>query len=150
MMSRFWSSLPRLIAVALLVMSCGALLYAQSTTDGAIGGTVFDSTGAVVPNAKVTAHNNETNAEQTVTSDASGYYRITNLRSGNYTVTVAGGGLAPYKAQDVVVSVGSVTDLSPRLGVAGASETVDVTAETPQINLTSAEVATTLNQVAIS
>jgi hypothetical protein len=150
MMSRFWSSLPRLVAVALLVMSCGALLYAQSTTDGAIGGTVFDSTGAVVPNAKVTVHNNETNAEQSVTSDASGYYRVTNLRSGNYTVTVAGGGLAPYKAQDVVVSVGSVTDFSPRLGVAGASETVDVTAETPQINLTSAEVSTTLNQVAIS
>ena len=148
-MSRFWSSIPRLVAAALLVMSFGALLHAQSTTDGAIGGTVFDSTGAVVPNAKVTVHNNETNAEQSVTSDASGYFRVTNLRSGNYTVTINGGGLAPFKAQDVVVSVGSVTDLSPRLGVAGASETVDVTAETPQINLTSPEIATTLNQVAI-
>ena len=53
MMSRFWSSIQRLVTVALLVASCGALLYAQSTTDGAIGGTVYDTNGAVVANAKV-------------------------------------------------------------------------------------------------
>jgi hypothetical protein len=150
MKSRFWSSIQRLITVALLVATCGALLYAQSTTDGAIGGTVYDSTGAVVPNAKISVHNHETNAEQSVTSDASGYYRITNLRSGNYTVTVSGGGLAAYKAESVVVSVGSVTDLSPHLGVAGTNETVDVTAEIPQINVTSQEIASTLNQTAIA
>jgi hypothetical protein len=150
MKSRFWSSIQRLVTVALLVAACSALLYAQSTTDGAIGGTIYDSTGAVVANAKISAHNHETNAEQSVTSDASGYYRITNLRSGNYTVTIAGGGLASYKAESVVVSVGSVTDLSPHLGVAGTNETVDVTAEIPQINITSQEIASTLNQTAIA
>src|SRR4029077_3340899 len=150
MMSRFWSSIQRLVTVALLVITFGALLYAQSTTDGAIGGTVYDSTGAVVAGAKVSVHNNGTNAEQAVTSDASGYYRVTSLASGTYTVTIAGTGLAPFKAQQVVVSVGSVTDLSPRLGVAGTSETVDVTAEAPQINTTSPEFASTLNQTAIS
>ena len=57
-MSRFWSSILRLVAVAFLVPSCGALLYAQSTTDGAVGGTVYDSNGAVVANAKVVVRNN--------------------------------------------------------------------------------------------
>src|SRR5471032_2913821 len=57
MMSRFWSPIQRLVTVALLVASCGALLYAQSTTDGAIGGTVYDTNGAVVANAKITVHN---------------------------------------------------------------------------------------------
>src|ERR1051326_2401711 len=147
---RFWSSIQRLVAVALLIISFGAMVYAQSTTDGAIGGTVYDSTGAVVANAKITVHNNGTNAEQTATGDASGYYRITGLQSGTYTVTISAAGLAPYKAQQVVVSVGSVTDLSPRLGVAGTSETVEVTAEVPQINTTSPEFAPTLNQTAIS
>ncbi len=150
MKSSFWSPIQRLVAVALLVMSFGVLLVAQSTTDGAIGGTIYDSSGAVVPNAKVTVHNNGTNAEQSVASDASGYYRVTGLQSGTYTVTISGGGLAPYKAQQVIVSVGSVTDLSPRLSVAGTSETVDVTAEAPQINTTSPEFAPTLNQTAIS
>jgi len=150
MKSRFWSSIERLMLVVLLVMCCSALVYAQSTTDGAIGGTVYDSTGAVVANAKITVHNNGTNAEQTITSDASGYYRVTGLVPGTYTVTISGGGLAPYKAPQVIVSVGSVTDLSPKLGVSGTSETVDVTAEAPQINTTSPEFAPTLNQVAIS
>jgi len=150
MKSRFWSSIQRLVTVALLATCCSALVYAQSTTDGAIGGTVYDSTGAVVANAKVTVHNNGTNAEQTITGDASGYYRVTNLQPGTYTVTINGGGLAPYKAEQVIVSVGSVTDLSPRLGVGGTSETVEVSAEVPQINTTSPEFAPTLNQVAIS
>src|ERR1051326_2494268 len=147
---RFWSSIQRLVAVALLIISFGAMVYAQSTTDGAIGGTVYDSTGAVVANAKITVHNNGTNAEQTITSDASGYYRVTGLQPGSYTVNISSGGLAPFKAAQVVVSVGSVTDLSPRLGVGGTTETVEVTADVPQINTTSPEFAPTLNQTAIS
>src|SRR5262249_10274720 len=114
------------------------------------GGTVYDSTGAVVANAKVTVHNSGTNADKTITSDASGFYRVTGLQPGSYTVSISSTGLAPFKAQQVVVSVGSVTDLSPHLGVSGTSETVEVTAEVPTINTTSPEFAPTLNQTAIS
>jgi len=150
MKSRFWSSIQRLVTVALLVISFGALLYAQSTTDGAIGGTVYDTNGAVVSNAKITVRNNGTNAAKTVTTNDSGYFRATNLSSGTYTVTINQQGFAPYKAEQVIVQVGSVTDVSPRLAVGSATETVDVTAEAPQINTTSAEFSPTLNQVAIS
>jgi len=150
MKSRFWSSIEKVGLVALLIMSFSVLVLAQSTTDGAIGGTVYDSTGAVVANAKVTVHNNGTNAEQTITSDASGYYRVTGLRPGSYTVNISSGGLAPFKASQVIVSVGTVTDLSPRLGVSGTSETVEVSAEVPQINTSSPEFAPSLNQTAIS
>jgi hypothetical protein len=150
MMSRFWSSIQRLVLVAFFVVSCGALLYAQSTTDGAIGGTVYDTNGAVVANATVTVHNNGTNAEQKVTADASGYYRVTKLPSGSYTVSVNEKGFSAYKAEQVIVQVGSVTEISPRLTVGGTSETVEVTAEAPQINYTSADFAPTLNQTAIS
>ena len=149
-MSRFWSSIQRLVTVTLFATICGALLYAQSTTDGAIGGTVYDTNGAVVANATVTVHNNGTNAEQKVTADASGYYRVSKLPSGSYTVSVNEKGFAAYKAEQVIVQVGSVTEISPRLAVSGASETVEVTAEAPQINYTSADFAPTLNQTAIS
>src|SRR5579871_6300488 len=109
---RFWSSIQRLVAVAFLAVSFGALLHAQSTTDGAIGGTVYDSNGAVVANAKVVVHNNGTNAEQTIAADASGYYRVTKLASGSYTVQITVNGFSPYKAEQVIVQVGSVTDVS--------------------------------------
>lgn len=150
MKSRFWSSIQRLVTVALLVASCGALLYAQSTTDGAIGGTVFDTNGAVVANAKVVVRNNGTNAETTVTTDGSGYFRANKLQPGTYTVAVSEQGFAPFKAEQVIVQVGSVTDISPRLGIGGSTETVEVSAEAPQINTTSADFAPTLNQTAIS
>ncbi len=145
-----WSSIQRLLTVALLATSFGALLYAQSTTDGAVGGTVYDTNGAVVANAKVVVHNNGTNAEQTTTTDGSGYFRVNKLQPGTYTVAVTEQGFSPFKAEQVIVQVGSVTDLSPRLAIGSNTETVDVTAETPQINTSSPEFAPTLNQVAIS
>lgn len=149
-MSFFWSSIQRLVLVAFVAVSCGALLYAQSTTDGAIGGTVYDANGAVVANATVTVHNIGTNAEKTITSNDSGYYRITNLAPGTYAVTINQQGFAPYKAELVTVQVGSITDVSPHLGIGSANEIVDVTGEAPQINTTSADFAPTLNQEAIS
>jgi Carboxypeptidase regulatory-like domain len=56
-----------------LGVAAGAML-AQSSTQGAIGGTVFDSTGAVIGKATVTIHNDGTNAEQLVTTDDSGSF----------------------------------------------------------------------------
>lgn len=146
----FGNSMRRILMLALFaVMGC-ALLAAQSTTDGAIGGTVFDSTGAVIPKAQVVVHNNGTNAEHTVTTNDSGYYRVVTLQPGSYTVTVSRQGFAPFKAEQVVVQVGSVTDVSPHMKAGGGQETVEVTAEAPQINYTSPEFAPTLDQTAIS
>ncbi len=137
------------IAILLTLVACTAG-FAQSTTDGAIGGTVYDAAGAAVPNATVTVHNNGTNAEQTVTTDASGYYRARGLQPASYTVTINAQGFAAYKSQNVVVQVGSVTDVSPRLGVSGAAETVNVTGETPQVNTASADFAPVVDAVQIA
>jgi hypothetical protein len=134
----------------LFVLILGTSLVAQSTTDGAISGTVFDANGAVVPKAQVTIRNNGTNAEQSATSDESGYFRAIKLQPGSYTLTIDQKGFAPYKAEQVIVQVGAVTEVSPHLKVAGATETVEVTAEAPQINYTSADFAPTLDQTAIS
>lgn len=148
-MMRFRRSTLRLVA-ALFLMCCGLMLCAQSTTDGAIGGTIYDSNGAVVANANIVIHNNGTNAESTIQSDGQGYFRVGKLQPGSYTVSVSEQGFAPYKAQQVIVQVGSLTDLSPRLAIGGNSETVDVSAEAPQINTTSPEFAPSFNQTAIS
>jgi outer membrane receptor protein involved in Fe transport len=138
-----------LFAFVIALTLCGSAL-AQSTTDGAIGGTVYDVNGAVVPNATVVVHNNGTNAEQRIATDASGYYRVRALQPATYTVTVSSQGFAPYKAENVIVQVGSLTDVSPRLGVAGAAETVTVSAETPQINTATPDFAPVVDFVQIN
>ncbi len=135
-----------LMVIALFV--CGS--YAQSTTDGAIGGTAIDSSGAAVPNAKVAVKNNGTNAEETVMTDDTGYFRVGKLQPGNYTVSITAQGFAPFTVQQVIVQVGSVTDISARLNVASAGATIVVSAEVPQVNTDTPEFAPTLDQMAIS
>jgi hypothetical protein len=66
----------------LLLISPG--LRAQSTTDGAIAGTVTDASGAAVPNASVTVTNKGTNLSQGVATDESGYFRAAKLQPGSY------------------------------------------------------------------
>jgi hypothetical protein len=133
---------------AMLFAMCLSMA-AQSTTDGAIGGTVYDANGAVVPNATVVVHNNGTNAEQRIMTDASGYYRARQLQPATYTVTINSTGFAQYKAENVIVQVGSLTDISPRLGVAGSAETVSVSGETPEVNTTSPDFAPVVDSTQI-
>src|SRR5947209_2373851 len=97
-------------AISFMVMSG---LMAQSPTQGAITGTVFDATNAAVANSKVVIHNDGTNAEQIVSTDASGYYKVQQLDPGTYTVTVSAPGFSEQRTHNVTVVVSNVTDLSP-------------------------------------
>lgn len=142
-------SLMRLLLVVLVCMTMTLVAVAQSTTDGAISGTVADVQGAVVPNASVTVRNIGTNAQQTVTTDGSGYFHVLHLQPAAYEVTAGQKGFASFKATNVVVNVGSTTELSPRLSPAGSAEVVEVVGQTPQINTTSAEFATGVDETQI-
>jgi hypothetical protein len=141
----------RMMAVLMLAMSLlGLNALAQSTTDGAIGGIVTDQTGAVIPNATVTATNNGTNATATATSDASGRYRVIQLKPGTYTVAVKAANFAGYKAQNIIVEVGRITNVEAKLSVSTQTEAVDVTGEAPVINTQAPDLATNINQTSIS
>ena len=96
-------------------------LSAQSSTEGAIGGTIFDNTNAVVPKATVTIHNDGTNAEIHLTADDSGFFKAPLLEPGTYTVTIAATGFSGFQDK-VVVQVGQLTNVAPHLGVAGSAE----------------------------
>jgi hypothetical protein len=137
-----------LALMVIALFACGA--FAQSTTDGAIGGTVMDPSGAAIVGASVTVKSSSTNAEQTITTDDTGYYRAAKLQPGSYVVTITASGFANLRAENVIVQVGTLTELSPRLSVASAGATVIVSAEVPQINTATPEFAPVLDQVAIA
>src|SRR5579883_380844 len=108
------------VLLALIGLVGGGRTLAQSTTDGAIAGTVTDTSGAVVGGAKVTATNLATGLQQEATTDETGYYRLAKLQPAAYKLTVEATGFAKFTAERVVVEVGTVTDVSARLGVASA------------------------------
>jgi len=134
--------------IVALLLVCGA--SAQSTTDGAIAGTVLDASGAVVTNAKVTVRNLGTNLSDTLTTDENGYFRVGKLQPATYSVLVEAAGFGNFTAEQVVVQVGTVTEIPVHLQVASAGATVLVSAEIPQVNTNSPEFAPTLDQAAIS
>src|SRR6476661_4517107 len=136
--------------VASMLSLGGNPVSAQSTTDGAIGGTVIDSSGAAVPNAKVTAKNSGTNAISSATTDDTGYFRIGKLAPAEYSVTVDATGMAPFTAEHVTVLIGSVTELTAKLNVASAGAVVEVSAEIPVVNTTSQEFSNVVSETAIS
>ncbi|HKR84438.1 MAG TPA: carboxypeptidase-like regulatory domain-containing protein, partial [Terriglobales bacterium] len=130
---------PLLTAVCLLLLTSG---FSQNSVSGEISGIVTDPSGAVVPRATVTLSNPATGLTQNTVTTASGAYRFALLRPGTYTVSINATGFA--KAQrDVVVSVGQVTSTSIQLSLSGATQTVEVMAETPLLHTDNANIATT-------
>jgi hypothetical protein len=135
---RWFVSLFLAIAALGLSLSLVSTARAQTINEGAVGGTVFDQSGAVVPDATVVVHNNGTNLERTVTTDASGFYKVTFLTPAMYTVTVTAKGFETFVAKEVVVTVGSVTNVSPHLTVGATTQSVTITGAAPLVNTTSA------------
>jgi hypothetical protein len=144
-----WMGKIKLTALCIAFLAMATAAMAQSTTQGAIGGTVFDSSGAVLPNATVTIHRDATNAEVKVTSDASGNFSAPLVEPGTYTVTIAATGFEDYRASSVIVQVGQMTTLVPRLTTGSATATVQVTAEAPMLNFESPDFSANLNQEAL-
>ena len=135
-----------LLAAAALATGAGR---AQSTTQGAVAGTVEDATGAVVPSATVVIHNVGTNADRTLTTDSSGYYKDPLVEPGTYTVTVTAPGFQKYIATNVTVQVGLATTVEPKLKTGEAATTVEVSAQAPILNFEAPDFSSNLNQKAL-
>ncbi|MGA8741450.1 MAG: TonB-dependent receptor [Terracidiphilus sp.] len=136
-----------IFAVLLSLLSFAASARAQSAVDGAVGGSVLDSTGAAVPNASVTVRNTGTNAEQKAVTDASGYFRVIHLQPAAYQVTITASGFDTYDAKSVVVQVGSLTDVEAHLKVGSSAQTVEVTGDAPLVNTSTPDFAGVVDQV---
>ncbi|HEY2363382.1 MAG TPA: TonB-dependent receptor [Candidatus Angelobacter sp.] len=124
-----------------------AMANAQSASSAQISGTVVDPQGAVVPGAKVTATNKATGIGRSVTTTSTGNYVIPNLQPGTYDVAVDAKGFAPGSTKDVVLNLGDQRDLGFKLGLAGSSESVEVTTTAPLIESTKTDVSTNITNL---
>lgn len=133
------------LVTALLILAGYLSVQAQTAVDGAIGGTVQDSSGAIISGAHVVIHNNGTDAEQNVTSDSSGFFRAIHLLPGAYTVTITAPGFEAFQSEKVEVTVGSLTNVASRLSLGAVTQTVAVEATAPAINTTSNDFTNTID-----
>jgi hypothetical protein len=127
-----------LVVLALAACVCG---FAQSVS-GDLAGTIYDASGAAVPNATVTAKNDATGVEATIKSTATGEYHLGNLLPGTYTVTVTAAGFTKAQVRSVAIDLNKNTTTNIKLEVGSNIETVDVTAAAATIDTTTASVQT--------
>ncbi|MGA8730222.1 MAG: carboxypeptidase regulatory-like domain-containing protein [Terracidiphilus sp.] len=140
-----FAALSLVLVPAALILAPGSL-RAQTLTSGDIAGTVMDSSGAVVPNAKVKATNTGTGAAKEVVSDAAGNYRISLLQPGSYTVTVTSPGFQSQQF-NLVIAVGQIANQNFKLEIAQGVQTVEVMgAEVPLLQTDTSEMSTTITQ----
>src|ERR1700687_3905474 len=107
------------VAASFALLFCAADAGAQASRVGAtLEGIVRDTSGAVIPNSKVTVHNPLTNQSRTVTTDEQGFFRAEQLSVGTYEVRVEQTGSAPYRQVGVGASLGQTVHLDIMLAPA--------------------------------
>src|SRR5579883_3121777 len=137
-----------LIAVAVLAMACtiAAPMAVGQAVYGSILGTVTDPQGAAVAGAKITVINQRKGTQDTATTNADGNYSVTHLIPDLYTVRAEGAGFKISEQKDVIVNADAGSRVDMQFQVGGTSETVEVTAEAPQLKTDRADVAVSFNE----
>src|SRR4051794_16995391 len=137
------------LAVALcLALLCAQSATAQTVTTGNIAGTVTDAQGGVLPGATVVAVHTDTGTNYETVAGVDGRYNILNVRVGTYTITATMSGFKDQKQEKVQVQLGAEQTADFKLQLASVSETVEVVASAPSIDLSRAGTADNIpNQV---
>ncbi|HEY8670074.1 MAG TPA: carboxypeptidase regulatory-like domain-containing protein, partial [Terriglobales bacterium] len=111
-----------------------------------IEGTVLDQSGAAVPTAKVTAINEATGVARESTTNESGFYRISGLAPGSYTVSAEAGTFKKQTSSGVVVTAEAVQGLNISLQPGGSQETVNVVSGVEELQTENASVTGTITE----
>jgi outer membrane receptor protein involved in Fe transport len=122
-----------------------ATAYAQ-TVGASLEGTVFDLSGAFVPNARIEIRSVEKGTVYTVTTDDHGRYREPLLLPGSYELEAAASGFQTKVVKDIHLTVGQDAVMDVKLAIQQSSQQVTVTSEAPAINLTSAAMSGTVER----
>lgn len=122
-------------------------IAAWAASGGSLAGTLTDSSGSVVPGAKITLTNAALKSEFKVTSDGKGYYSFPNLAVGHYDLKIDAAGFGSQKKTDVVIDADSAVKIDVTLQIVAASEEVTVTAESAAVATQVETSATQLGEI---
>ena len=123
--------MPRLRLIPFLLLTLTLPVRAQ-VVGATLSGLVTDATGAAIPNAHLLVHNDDTGAQRSLTTNASGQYIASSIPVGPYTLSADAPGFAPT-TRTLTLTIGQSLNLNLALSVAG-SETVNVHDTQPIVN----------------
>jgi len=141
-----YRNLVLLVAAAVLVL--GLALVGQTSAQvisGDLVGTIFDKTGAVVPNAAVEAVNAETGVRFSAQANEAGEYRFNNLPVGVYNVSASAANFAKTTVNAFRVELNKTSTLPITLEVKGAVTSIEVSGAAVALDTTTATLANTFD-----
>ncbi len=133
------------VAVAILLIPGNSLL-AQLAGKGEIKGVIADTTGAVVPNASVTATSTTRGVAITRVTNSAGEYDLTPLDADIYTITVKVTGFQTTTQENIHVNSLEIANVNIALTVGSTDESVTVSAAPPALESSNATLGATLEQ----
>ncbi len=133
----------RVIRVALLVISLTCFAFGQSER-GTITGVVQDSSGAVVPAAKVTVTNPQTNVALEASTNQAGEYTVPSLQPGVYNVRVDKQGFRPTETKGISVDAATSVRADVKLEIGASTQVVEVQASAISLQTEDANNSVTL------
>jgi hypothetical protein len=137
------------LKVALLVLVCACAVFAQRDL-ATLAGTVTDSSGGVVANAKVTITETDTNEAYEITTNSRGEFVRPALKAATYTVSVTAPGFKKSEQKDLILTPGQRTEANITLTVGDIGQTVEVTASAPLLQTESTQVGAALDSKTIT
>src|SRR5437016_2207015 len=118
----------RLFVPAILLCLCLPAYIFGQTSNATVGGTVSDSTGALIPGVTITATNTATGIVNTVISNEAGAYQFASLQTGTYKVSAELPGFRTQSYNDVTLGISQQVRLNFTLQVGSVAQAVEVTA----------------------
>src|SRR5215469_3436662 len=131
------------VALVVVLVLFGSSAWGQD--NGTITGFVTDTSGALVPNAKISLTNTATNQIRETVSNSAGNYRFANVGIGTYTLSILAQGFQKYERTGVVVNVASTVEADAALAVGSQTQTVEVAADALQVQTETSEVSTLIS-----
>ncbi len=135
--------------VLVLTLFLPMALMAQ-VESGRVAGTVFDTSGAVIPGAAINVKNTGTGVEHHATTDNSGQFTVTQLQPGTYTVTVQHEGFKRAEQAPFALDVNQVIQVQIQLELGATSQTVEVASVEPLIEAQTSSLGAVIEEKAIN
>src|ERR1700758_3872307 len=120
----------------MLLIVFAAPTFAQ-VVGGTLSGTASDPNGGGIPQAKLVIKNVATGVERNVATNNDGFYTTVNLPPGIYEITISASGFSTETGRGVTMTVGGQVTFNITLRVGTISNRVEVTAQVPDVQLTS-------------
>jgi len=138
------------IAIVLGFLLLSVRLLSQDASTGAIRGTVLDPDGRPIAQATVAIVSAASGLSRSALTNGEGRFAIELLPPGDYSGRAEIKGMSPQETPQVHVDVGGTVELSFRLSLAGASETVTVSGAPPMVETVPSSVSTVIDERAIN